>query len=71
MTESKTVTFVATHGVALDDLGIKFNYDRERTGNKSHRVYAADLDAKKAADLKKLPKEVLKEYGIREAGEDD
>ncbi|MGH3997485.1 MAG: hypothetical protein ACRDTJ_08490 [Pseudonocardiaceae bacterium] len=56
--------FTATHGVSFADLGIKFEYDREATGNKSSRVYSADLDTTKATALKKVSGEVLAKYGI-------
>lgn len=62
--------FRATHGVQFADLGIKFAYDREVTGNGSARVYTADLDTKDAAALLKLPKDVLAEYGIKKASPD-
>lgn len=63
--------FIATHGVQFADIDIAFKYDREATGNKSTRVYSADLDAKAASALTKLPKEVLAEYGIQKASSDD
>lgn len=63
--------FVATHGVQFADLDIQFTYDRERTGDKPARVYSVDLDAKQAAELKKLPAAVLKEYGIKPASKSD
>lgn len=63
--------FQATHGVSFADLDIKFEYDRDATGNKSARVYTADLDATKAAALKKVPAKVLAEYGITAAAKSD
>lgn len=63
--------FIATHGVSFADMDIKFEYDREATGNKSARVYSAELDTKKTAALKAVDKKVLAEYGIQPASTDD
>lgn len=63
--------FQATHGVSFADLDIKFEYDREATGNKPARVYTAELDTTKTAALKKVPAKVLAEYGITSATKSD
>lgn len=59
--------FTATHGVTFTDAGIQFELDREATGTGQAKVYAAELDAKQTAALKKFPAEVLAEYGIEQA----
>lgn len=56
--------YTATHGVGFADAGIQFTYDREATGSSAVKVYAADLDTKQVAALKKIDSGVLAEYGI-------
>lgn len=70
--------FTAKKGVEFADLGVAFKLDEKLSADRSadpatgtDRMFSADVDAKKAAELKKLPKDVLDEYGITEVDKSD
>ncbi|GAA4123277.1 hypothetical protein GCM10022215_29790 [Nocardioides fonticola] len=64
--EAEPIRFVATHGVDLADLGVRFELDQDATGNSETKVYAlTTTDPEVAAALREI-----NDYGITEVPAD-